>query len=294
MPLGVILAFIAYAVFCVGDAIIKAIGPGVSVFEIAFFTTLFSIVPAVLANRGEQWRHMLRMRHPFLLQIRGLCAITSTACVMYAFTHIPFAEVYAIAFAAPILITILSVIFLKEHMTPQRWVYLCVGFCGVLLVIRPGFRTLEVGHVMMMVAAVSSAIAAIVLRHIAPFEQRISIMGVTILYSLAFNGALMLTDFSLPTYQQMLMFLLVGAFGGTGQLLIIAATRLSPASVIAPIQYSQIIWAILFGAIFYAEYPDNLAVAGLCIVVVAGMMNVISEETRARWKARVFTYRLGQ
>ncbi|MEO5806855.1 DMT family transporter [Devosia sp.] len=294
MPIGVIFALGAYAVFCVGDALIKAIGPSVSVFEMAFFTTIFSMAPAVLSNRGEQWRFMFRMRHPWLLQLRCLCAIGSTACVMYAFTHIPLTEVYAIAFAAPILTTILSVFFLREHMTPLRWLMLAVGFAGVLLVIRPGFRALELGHVMMMGAAVSSALAAIILRHIAPVEQRISIIGMSAIYSLLFNGALMLPDFTMPTAHQMLMFLLVGATGGTGQVLIIAATRVTPASVVAPLQYSQLIWAILFGAMFYHEFPDQIAVVGLLIVVVAGMTNVINEETRTRWKARVFSYRLGQ
>ncbi|WDR03734.1 DMT family transporter [Devosia algicola] len=294
MPVGVILAFAAYAIFCVSDALIKAIGSGISVFELAFFTTAFAVVPAIISNRGERWRHALRVRHPFLIQLRALCAIASTACVMYAFTHIPFADVYAIAFASPILITVLSVFFLKEHMTPTRWAMLALGFLGVLLVIRPGFRTLEFGHVLMMAAALSSAVAAIILRHIAPIEQRISIIAITTLYSLAFNGAMMLHEFTAPTAHQWLMIGLVGLFGGTGQLIIIAATKITPASVVAPIQYSQLIWAILFGAVLYAEYPDRLAIIGLLIVLATGMTNVINGKTRARWKARVFSYRLGQ
>ena len=191
MPTGVLFALLGYAVFCVSDALLKAIGPTVSVFEIAFFTTIFSMVPAIATSREERWQLMFRMRHPYLLQLRCVFAIFSSTCVMYAFTHIKFAEVYAIAFAAPIFITILSVVFLKEHMTSLRWVMLAVGFVGVLLVVQPGFRQLEFAHFAMAAAACSSAIAAILLRKIAPFEQRISIMGVTMLYSLVFNGAMM-------------------------------------------------------------------------------------------------------
>lgn len=294
MPVGVLLAFAGYAVFCVSDALLKAIGQSVSVFEIAFFTQIFSIIPAILANREARWGHVFRMRHPWLVQLRALFAIFSSACVMFAFTHIKFAEVYAIAFAAPIFITILSVLFLKEHMTRLRWAMLAVGFMGVLLVVQPGFRHLEFAHFAMAAAAVSSAFAAILLRRFAPVEQAISIVVVTMLYSLAFNGVLMIPSFTLPTAYEMLMFFLVGVVGGAGGLLVIAATRVTPASVVAPIQYSQLIWAILFGGLFYHEFPNALATVGLLVVVCAGLVNVINEETRLRWKSRLFSYRLGQ
>ncbi len=294
MPTGVFLAFCGYAAFCVGDVLVKAVGPSVSVFELGFFTTIFSVLPAILANRGEQWRRMFAMRHPYLLQIRCLCVLVCSACVMYAFTHIPFSEVYAIGFAAPIFITILSVAFLKEHMTPFRWLFLAIGFCGVLLVVRPGFRVVEVGHIAMMVAALLAAVAAVLLRRISPFEQRITIIGVTALYSVVFNGALMLPTFIAPTPMQWSLFAAIGIINGAGILLIIAATRITPANIVAPIQYSQLVWAILFGALFYREFPDTLAVIGLVVVVVAGTLSVLSEQTRTQWQARILAFRVGQ
>src|SRR5690606_27703716 len=134
MPTGVLLAFLAYAIFSLADALIKGIGPGISVFEIAFFTTSFSMVPLVLINRHERWREMFHLKHKWLLQLRCVTAICGTACVMYAFTHIPFADTYAIAFMTPMLVTALSVLVLKEHVRRLRWALLLVGFLGVLLV----------------------------------------------------------------------------------------------------------------------------------------------------------------
>ena len=101
MPVGVLLAFLAFASFSMADALIKATGPSMSVFEIAFFTTSFSIIPAMLTKRGERWRDLYKLRHPWLLHLRCTTAFCGTACVMYAFTHIPFAEVYAIGFLTP-------------------------------------------------------------------------------------------------------------------------------------------------------------------------------------------------
>jgi drug/metabolite transporter (DMT)-like permease len=293
MPLGVVLAFLAYASFSMGDALIKGLGPHLSVFEIAFFTTGFSIIPAIIANRGERWREMFRMKHPYLLQLRCVTAILGSACVIYAFTHIAFAEVYAITFTTPVFVTLLSVFLLKESVSRLRWILLLIGFIGVLLVVRPGFRALELGHLAALTCACLGSVTTTILRHIAPHEKRVSLVGVVVLYSVVFNGILMLPTFVVPSLEQMGMFILVGGVGGVGGLLLIAAARRAPANLLAPVQYSQLIWAIIFGAAFYSEFPDALAIVGLLIVVGSGLLNVLVEKRPIRWKPRVFFYRSG-
>ena len=133
MPVGVILAFLAYASFSIADALIKATGPTMSVFEIAFFTTSLSIIPAILTKRGERWRDLYKLRHPWLVHLRCATAISGTACVMFAFTHIPFADVYAIGFLTPIIVTLLGVLVLREHVALHRWLLLIISFLGVVV-----------------------------------------------------------------------------------------------------------------------------------------------------------------
>tara|TARA_R110002020_G_scaffold134603_10_gene300732 strand:+ start:3235 stop:4119 length:885 start_codon:yes stop_codon:yes gene_type:complete len=293
MPIGVLLAFIAYASFSTADALIKHIGPGMSVFEIAFFTTSFSILPLLLTNRNERWRDLYRLRHPFLVHLRCATAITGTACVMYAFTHIPFADVYAIGFATPIFVTLLSVFLLKEKVTPQRWILLFLCFVGVVVVIRPGLRSLELGHFVIMAGACLGAVTTVILRHVAPAERRVSLVGLQVLYSALINGMLMLPVFVMPNPLQLAIFLAIGLLGGLGGLLLIAATKATPANLIAPVQYSQLIWAILFGALFFGEYPDWVAILGMLIVVTSGLLNVLSDRRPMRWKPRLFFFRAG-
>ncbi len=294
MPVGVILAFLAYAIFSVADALIKQTGPALSVFEIAFFTTSFSIIPAILTTRGERWRDLYKLQHPWLVHLRCLSAISGTACVMYAFTHILFAEVYAIGFTTPLFVTLLSVLLLREYVAPHRWALLLVSFLGVLLVIRPGLRELEPGHFVMMAGAVFGAITTTILRHVAPKERRVSLVGLQVLYSAIVNAVLMAPSFVVPTPTQLALLLGIGILGGIGGLLLIQACRQTPANLIAPVQYSQLIWAILFGAMFFGEYPDWIAILGMMVVVGAGLLNVLTEKTPIRWKPRIFFFRTGQ
>ena len=294
MPVGVILAFLAYASFSVADALIKATGPSLSVFEIAFFTTSFSIIPAVLTKRGERWRDVYKLAHPWLVHLRCMTAICGTACVMYAFTHIAFADVYSIGFTTPLFVTLLSVLVLREHVALHRWVLLFISFLGVVLVIRPGLRELETGHFVMMGGAVLGAITTTVLRHVAPRERRVSLVGLQVLYSGIVNAILMAPTFVVPSFHQLAVLLGIGLLGGVGGLLVIQASKQTPANLIAPVQYSQLIWAILFGAMFFGEYPDWVAIVGMLIVVGAGLLNVLTEKTPIRWKPRIFFFRIGQ
>ena len=293
MPVGVILAFLAYASFSTADALIKVTGSSMSVFEIAFFTTSFSIIPAMLTKRNERWRDLYKLKHPWLVHLRCATAISSTACVMYAFTHIPFADVYAIGFLTPVAVSLLSVFVLKEHVAAHRWLLLLISFLGVVLVIRPGVRELQLGHLAIFISVFFGGITTVILRHVAPKERRVSLVGLQVLYSGLFNGVMMLPFFVLPSLEQLAIFVGIGIMGGTGGLLLIAATRRSPANVIAPVQYSQLIWAIVFGAAFFGEYPDYIAVIGLVIVLSAGLANVLTEKLKIVWKPRIFFWRTG-
>lgn len=288
MPSGVLFALLSYGIFAFGDAVIKSFGDTMSVFQIGFFVTLFSFVPALVVRpRGERWRDAWRLQHPWLMQLRGLCGIGSMVMVTVAFTTIPLAETYAIVFLTPILVTILSVVVLREPMSLPRWFWLAVGFAGVMLVVRPGIRELEIGHFAAAGAAVFASVGAIVLKKVSANERRVSILGVLLAYAVIFNGIAMIPTFEMPTLDQFGRLLLIGIFGGTGQLLMIAATRRAAANQIAPMQYSQIFWAIVLGGVFYHEYPDAIAILGLVVVVVAGVATPGAEAARAILGARL-------
>ena len=288
MPAGVAFSLAAYLLYSCCDAIIKGFGSSLSIFEIAFWTALFSFLPAIFTKpKGEHWRHVFRMRHPWLVNMRSFTGLIGNLCIIFAFVNIPLAEAYSIAFLAPIFVVFLSSRLLNETVTWQRWLFLAASFVGVLLVVRPGFRELTSGHMAALASAILGAVTTTVLRKIAPVEKRVTLIGLPLGYIVIANGILMLPAFHWPTWQEFALLLAIGGLGGTGNLLFIAATRRSPISQIAPGQYSQIVWAILFGAIFFHEYPDLIGYAGLVVVAAGGILNVISDETRIRIFSRL-------
>ena len=294
MPSGVLFSLAAYLLYSCCDAIIKGFGTGLSPFEIAFWTALFSFIPAIFTKpKGEHWRQAFQMHHPWLVNLRSISGVVGNLSIIYAFTHIPLAEAYSIAFLAPIFVVALSVYFLAEKVSWHRWFFLAMTFAGVLLVVRPGFRELQPGHLAAIVAALMGGISTTTLRKVAPVEKRVSLLGLPLGYVVVVNGVLMMLipgTFHWPTWEQMALMIGIGALGGTGNILFIAATRRAPISQIAPAQYSQIAWAIVFGAIFYREYPDMVAYCGLVVVAVCGIMNVLSDEARIRIFSRLSVF----
>ena len=169
MPIGVIYALVAYSVYSCGDAIIKGFGQDLSVFEIGFFVALFGLMPAAFAKpKGERWRDSFKLKHPALVHLRAFTGVSSSTLVTISFTTIPFAETYSLVFMMPLFITAMSVLILKERVDLTRWSMLALGFAGVMLVVRPGFRELEFGHLTALLCAVFGASTTTILRVIAP------------------------------------------------------------------------------------------------------------------------------
>ncbi len=278
---GILVGFLSFAVFSCGDACVKALGGRLTVFEIGFFTTLFAFIAVpVVKRKEERWRDMFRMHRPGLVLLRTLAGVMAGILSIYSFTHLPLAEVYALIFLAPLFVTILSIPFLGETVGWRRALAILIGFAGVLLVVRPGFREIVPAHFAAAGIALCGATTVLVLRALGPTEKRITLMGVVFSASLTVNGAIMLTDFHLPAPSDFLLIAAAGLCGGTGHMLLMAATRAAPANRIAPAQYSQIVWALILGALFFEELPDATAFAGIALVTLAGIFTFVREEKR--------------
>jgi drug/metabolite transporter (DMT)-like permease len=283
MPVGVFFALAAYVAFSCNDALIKSLGTGLSPLVVGFWSALFSALPMLLTRpKTDRLSDALKATSYWRLHVRGVLIFLSSLCGIYSLTHISLAETYALIFLAPIFSTILAVIILKEEMTPGRWIGLVLGFIAVLLVVRPGFRELELGHLTAVLSATFGSILIILLRQVSLTEKRTTILAYSIVYSLALDG-LFIVGFGvpfLPSLQEMLLLATAGIVGGFGGVLIVHAARTAPAAWIAPTQYSQIIWAVSLGALFFAEIPGPFTISGLVIMAIAGYFSFPSGRYR--------------
>jgi drug/metabolite transporter (DMT)-like permease len=292
---GVAAGFLAYVLFSSSDSTVKALGDsGMPIFEILFFNILVSFATFGFAKpAGEPWSHTFRMHRPHLVFARALTGLAGSLTGAYAFTTLPLAEAYSLIFLLPAFATILSIPILGDHVGWRRSLAIALGFAGVLLVVRPGFRELHWGHLSAATAAFVGALSMITLRVLGPTERRTSLLAVLYLTNLAVDGFFMLFNFHVPTMTQVGLSLVGGLCAGFGQISMLVATRNAPPSRVAPTQYSQMIWAVVFGAAFFGELPDVVAFGGMALIVVSGLFTLLREEQLYGWSRRTWLMRNG-
>ena len=289
MQAGILLAFASYLSFSIGDASLKAVGTRLPVFEIGFFVSLFALAPALFTKRPEDsWGSIFIPNRPWLVAVRMTSGTLGGILGVVAFTSLPLAEAYALIFLLPIFVTVFSWAVLKEPIGWRRWLAVVGGLAGVLLVVRPGFREILPGHLAAIGVAICGAVTVLVLRVLGPSERRITLIGAVLIAAIVANGVLLLatTGFERPRAELWPILILGGIGAGLGHLFVVFATRLAPASRVAPTQYSQILWATLFGAAFFGELPDWIAMVGMVLVAAAGLFTLVREKETANWPQR--------
>lgn len=274
---GALFALLAFGIFATHDVVVKFLGEHYSAFQIVFFSGLlgFPIVTMMLMN--DRTDGNLRPRHPWWTALRTVCSVITGVSAFYAFSTLPLAQTYAILFAAPLLITILAIPILGETVRLRRWLAVIVGLIGVLVVLRPGQADLSFGHLAALTAAVCGATASIIVRKIGNNERSV----VLLLYPMVANFAVM--GMAMPfVYKPVEVlhlggFAVMAVFGLIASLLVISAYRAGEAVVVAPMQYSQILWATAYGYFLFEERPDWPTGIGAGIIILSGIYIVVRE-----------------
>ncbi len=276
---GALLSLAAFCAYACCDVSLKALGESQNSFQVMFLSAACSL-PFVLAQIIlTDRRASLRPKLPGLTAARVGITLIGSAFVTYTFTHLPLAQCYAVFFTMPLIITLLAWPMLGEPIDPLRGGIVLAGFGGVLIALQPGTTTFHLAHLTAICGAVTGALNSLLLRKIGHRESA----GVILIYPAAasmLGAALVLTFGSagvLPAAWQpigpheMVLGLQLGALGTIGGLCIIAAYRVAPAIVVAPMQYSQILWASALGFIFWGEVPGTTTAAGIAVIITAGL-----------------------
>jgi drug/metabolite transporter (DMT)-like permease len=285
---GVLLGFMAFAAYALSDAFVKSLRGSLPAYEAVFFGAALGLtaLPFIKA-RGDRWREVLVAQRRGLYLVRAIAGAVGSVAAVIAFTALPMAEAFALIFLLPIFVTMLSVLVLKEHVGWRRWSAVVAGFIGVLVVLRPGFRALGIGHLAAIICGLAGAISMIALRLAGPHEKRLTLYSAGMVGSTLLTGVLMLSRFRWPDLHQWLLLLGYGLLAALAAVLLMLATQKAPANHVAPTQYSQMLWAVLLGYVLFHDELDWPMAVGIAIILGAGMFTFVREEKVTRWWKRM-------
>ncbi len=279
---GALAALLSMAIFATHDVAAKLLGQDFHAVQIVFFAALFSfpLISVVLIH--DRNGGSLRPVHPGWVALRTACVLTTGLAAFHAFAVLPLAQVYAILFASPLLITLLAIPMLGERVGPHRLAAVVVGLVGVLIVLRPGHVDLSMGHASALLAAATGATGAVISRKIGKVERAAVLLLFPMLGNVVVMGALLPLVYRPMRVEHLALEALIALFGLAGMALSIAAYRHARAVVVAPMQYSQIIWATGYGWFLFNETIDRPTLIGAAIIIASGIYIVLRESAARR------------
>ncbi|ASJ75605.1 DMT family transporter [Granulosicoccus antarcticus] len=273
---GVGLALLGFAIFSLHDTLIKSVSD-IPVFQTAFFVVLFSFVPFALFLAIDGTKRSLRPKLPGLVALRCLFTVVGMLCVFHAFGNLPLAEVYSLLFAAPILITLLAIPILGERIHLIRWLAILLGMAGVLIVLRPGNTAFTIHHMAAIGAATCVACTSVVTRLIGSREHSMTLIIYPMLTNVIVTGVATAFVYVPMPGEYLLRLCAVGLLSVIAQTLMIQAYRSTEAQFVAPMQYSQMLWALLYGTLIFHETIDRTVLLGSAVIVCSGLLFIWRE-----------------
>lgn len=266
-----LLSLTAFGVFAVHDVLIKHLGQSYAPFQVLFFSVLFGFPLVVVMLIYDTRADNLRPHHPWWVTLRTLALMGSTICVFYAFTHLPMAQTYAVLFTTPLIVTVLSIPMLGERVGLHRGAALVAGFIGVLIAVRPEAGGLSLAHMAAMAAVCGTALASVIVRKIGRDERDAVLLVFPMLGNFILLGALTPLDYRPMPVIDLGAAALLSALSFAAFWFLIKAYKTGSAVAVAPMQYSQILWALIFGYFLFGEKPDMQTLAGACLIIASGI-----------------------
>jgi drug/metabolite transporter (DMT)-like permease len=279
--LGILAALAGLLCLTLNDAFAKLLGAGYDTWQIVCARSVLGLPPILALVQQKGGLRALRARAPWLHAVRAACAVSSAFCFFKGLTYLPLTECLAITFAGPICTTALSGPILKERVGARRWAVVMVGFAGVLLILRPGTSMFQPMALWPLAATVSYSLMMVFTRVLARTDT-----DAAILFWSALGLALTSLPFTVhawvtPAQADWLVFLLLGLSGTVATYCLTVAYRHAPAAVVAPMDYTALLWGLGLGWIWWREVPDPAIWPGVAVLIGAGLY-LIRSETRPR------------
>ncbi len=225
---------------------------------------------------------LVRTRHPGLQILRGVLLVSSTAMFYLALRFLPLAEAAAISFIGPVVVTVLSGPLLRERVSRRQWAAVVLGFIGVLIIIRPGGAVFSPTVLFPLSTALLFSLYQIATRKVAGRDNPVTTLFYTALIGATLTSLALPLGWQSPTWLQMMLMIVIGSLGGTGHFLLIRAVEHTSPMALGPFVYTQLIWSTLLAWIVFHEFPDGGSIAGMVVIIAAGLLAVNWQHMRRR------------
>jgi drug/metabolite transporter (DMT)-like permease len=282
---GIALMVLSIFLFSFGDAMGKFIVATYSVGQLLLLRAIAALLvlsPIVWQQRAE----FTQLERPWLQLFRVTLSTLEVAAFFLATRYLPLADVITYYLAGPIFVTALSAILLGEHVGWRRWTAILVGFCGVLIALRPSAQTVSLPALIALGGSLSFALLMLITRSLRATPDIVmasSQFGGTFLL----GAALSAFDWVPPTTGSLVLFAVAGFTSVAALLCVNRSLKLAPASVVVPYQYSMIVWAVIFGFVVFGDVPSLATIVGAAIIIGAGFYIYLRERDLGRKDAQV-------
>ena len=269
--LGFLYMFLSVSAFSFMDLIVKW-SDNYPIGEVIFFRGFFGLIPIFLLIPRERLRNFYQTKRHKLHFQRCLSGLIALIAIFISLRKLPLATVVSISFAAPIFITIMSIFFLNEKVGMYRWLAVLVGFIGIVIITEPGLNSFNIYYLYPIIFCIGLSYVAIVIR-------RLSLTEPIWLIGFYFSFTIMMTSFLtlpygwiMPSLKDFILLSLVGILGGAANLLLTQSYKFSEVSLVSPLKYLSLLFAIFFGYLIWNEIPSYKTLVGASLVILSSII----------------------
>jgi len=269
--LGFFYMFISVCAFSLMDVIVKW-SDDYPVGQVLFFRGFFGIIPILFLIPKDRYIDFYKTTRPMLHLKRCLAGLIALVAIFIALRNLPLATVVSISFAAPIFTTIFSIFMLNEKVGLYRWLAVIVGFVGIVIISEPGFSSLNFYYIYPIIFCLGLSYVAIAIRKLSSTEP-------VWLISFFFSFSIMILSFFsfyqnwiLPSFIDLFLLAMIGILGGLANLWLSQSYKFSEVSLVTPLKYLALIFAIIFGYFIWDEIPTLKTLLGAALVILSSFI----------------------
>tara|TARA_A100001011_G_scaffold197074_1_gene205353 strand:+ start:1898 stop:2716 length:819 start_codon:yes stop_codon:yes gene_type:complete len=246
--------------------------------QVLFLRFFIGFVPIFFIIPKDKLFSFYKTSRPGLHAFRAITGALAIIALFFGLRELPLADVVSLTFGGPIFVTIASIIFLSERVGAKRWLAVLLGFLGMLLIVQPAFTDLNYYYITPIVFCIFFACVAISVRSLSKTEANYTIaFYFTLLCTLIGLSTILFSDWVMPTPIDLFLFCILGLCGSVANLLLTQSYRLAEASLVTPIKYLSLVFAIVFGFFIWSEVPKILTLLGAALVITSSLIIFVRE-----------------